>query len=285
MDAESWPALTWCEVDGPELRALAVAGGKAVAFTQKGYWREDANQDAALVRALDERRGVLAVADGAGGLPAGARAAGLAVGAIGSALDEREADGSVRSALLDAFEAANAAVMDLRLGAATTLAVVEIDGTEVRPYHVGDSSILVTGQRGLVKLQTVSHSPTGYAVEAGFLEPEEALTHAEGALVLNVVGNADMRIDLGSPFELAPYDTVLVGSDGVFDNLTVEEVVEIIRHGPLEKVAQALADKCRARMHDPEPGAPSKPDDLTFVLYRRGRSRRRSAGAGGGSEA
>ena len=29
-----------------------------------------------------------------------------------------------------------------------------------------------------------------------------------------------------------------------------------------------LADACTRRMNDPQPGQPSKPDDLTFILFR-----------------
>lgn len=280
MSPDARPALCWCEVDGPQLRTVALAGGSAVVVTKKGPYRgEDANQDAALVRAVDDTRAVLAVADGAGGLPAGAKAARLAVDAIDRALDVADPQGSLRSSLLDAFERANAAVMDLKVGAATTLAAVEIDGDEVRPYHVGDSAIVVTGQRGRVKLQTVAHSPTGYLVEAGFLEPEQAHQHEETALVLNVVGSADMRIELGSALKLSRYDTVLVASDGVFDNVALDEAVELVRRGPLEAAGRALLALCERRMHSPEPGAPSKPDDCTFVLYRRGRPPRAVAPA------
>ena len=50
-------------------------------------------------------------------------------------------------------EAANRAVAELGVGAATTLAVVEIQGRSVRTYHVGDSMILAVGQRGKVRFQ------------------------------------------------------------------------------------------------------------------------------------
>lgn len=284
MTEWSGPALMWREVDGPVQAEQAVAQGAAVAFTQKAPGREDPNQDSVFVCEVDRRRAVLSVADGAGGLPAGARASGLAVEAICAALRRRPEQGTLRSALIDGFEDANAAVLDLRLGAATTLAAVEIDGAEVRPYIVGDSAILVTGQRGRVKLLTVPQSAAGYAVEAGFLAPEEAIDHEQAAVVLNVVGDVDMRIELGSPLALAAFDTLLVASDGVYDNLTVEEIVEVIRKGPLEQAAQALAARCRARMLAPERGAPSKPDDLSFVLYRPQLPRRRMRKASSNAE-
>ena len=140
-----------------------------------------------------------------------------------------------------------------------------------RPYHVGDSEILVVGQRGRIKLQTVSHSPVGYAVEAGLLTQKEALHHDDRHLVSNLIGSPDMRIEVGSPMVLAPRDTVLLATDGLFDNLTVREIVKMIRAGPLLDAASALIRACESRMQSPGAGTPSKPDDVTFILYRGGR--------------
>lgn len=71
---------------------------------------------------------------------------------------------ALREAILDGIEQANQIVMDLCSGCGTTIAAVEITNQDVRPYHIGDSEILVTGQRGKIKFQSISHSPVGYAV-------------------------------------------------------------------------------------------------------------------------
>ena len=64
---------------------------------------------------------------------------------------------------------------------------------------------------------------------------------------------------------------ILDGTEGIVkpDNLTVDEVIAAIRKGPLHVAAETLAGTARGRMTDPVDGAPSKPDDLTFLLYRR----------------
>jgi len=212
---------------------------------------------------------VLAVADGFGGQPGGDQAAQLALTALDQAVETAlVAEAELREGILNGFEQANEAVQGLGVGAATTLAVVEIDNGWVRPYHVGDSQILVVGQRGRLKLQTVAHSPVGYAVEAGWLEPGAALHHQERHLVSNMVGSADMRIEIGPALALRPRDTLLLASDGVFDNLHAEEILECIRKGGLSAAAERLADRCRTRMQQPAGGQPSKADDLTFVVFR-----------------
>jgi serine/threonine protein phosphatase PrpC len=148
------------------------------------------------------------------------------------------------------------------------MAVVEIQAGSIRPYHVGDSMILVTGQRGKIKLQTMSHSPVGYAVEAGLLGEKEAMEHEDRHLVSNMVGAEDMRIEVGPVLAVKPYDTVLLLSDGVADNLHVEEIVACARKGPIAEIIRSLAVACSRRMRGDRKGTPSKPDDVTFIAFR-----------------
>ncbi len=252
-----------------EVESFRFAGGRAAVCSRKAPGKETPNEDAVALVPAGPAAGVALVADGAGGLPGGRQASALAVEALARAVaGAGDEEAALRNAILNGFEAANAEVQALATGAATTLAAVEIAEGQVRPFHVGDSMVLVCGQRGRIKLQTVSHSPTGYAVEAGLLEEREALHHAERHLVSNMVGTPDMRIEVGPPVRLAPRDTVLVASDGLFDNLHLEEIVAVIRCGPLEGAAHRLLEAAVNRMERPVPGQPSKPDDLSFVLYR-----------------
>ncbi len=255
------------ETSATELHAIA--GGSAAVYSARCPGRETPNEDAAALLPINAHAAVFAVADGLGGVRAGARASMIAIEALKSSLENTVGDGSdLRDAILNGIEQANRAVQELGVGAATTLAVAEINGSLMRPYHVGDSAILVFGQRGKQKLQTVPHSPVGFAVEAGFLDEEEAMHHAERHLVSNVIGTAGMRIEMGAPFELAQRDTVLLASDGLLDNLEVVEIVDRLRKGPIGPAADLLVRDSLQRMTHPKEGEPSKPDDLTFVVFR-----------------
>ena len=132
---------------------------------------------------------------------------------------------STREAILSGFDRANRAVLQRGGGGATTLAVVEVRAGRLRSYHVGDSGVLVFGGRGKVRLQTIFHSPVGYAVEAGVLDEEEAMNHVDRHLVSNVVGDRSMHVGVSYPRRLRPMDTVVLASDGLFDNAYTEEVV------------------------------------------------------------
>ena len=247
--------------------------GTAVVVTVPSPERADAfgNEDGALVMDLGEGRGLLAVADGVGGGPGGAEAAAAALTALADAVAEGLArEDELRTAIMDGIERAQDAVRNLGTGAATTLAVVGLSGDHSRPFHVGDSEILLTGQRGRLKHRTLAHAPVAYALDAGFLEEKEALKHDDRHLVTNALGFAEIRIEVGPRLAISPFDTLLLSTDGLLDNLYLEEIVDGIRTGPAAARAAAIMKTARRRMLREEGVRPGKPDDLTFVIWRRG---------------
>jgi serine/threonine protein phosphatase PrpC len=251
-----------------QCHALRAGGGAAVAWAAPKPGA-GASEDALLVLPVADDAAVLAVADGMGGVPGGGDAAARAVAALERAVEEGIAAGlPLRAVVINGIEQANESVLAMGTGAATTLAVAEIAGGLVRAYNVGDSEVMVIGQRGRLKLRTVSHSPVGFAVQAGLVDHDEALHHEDRHLVSNFLGSRDMRIEVGSPVRLAPRDTVLVCSDGLVDNLRLAEITEAVRCGRLDAGLRRLGQAAEARMVEPEEAHPSKPDDLSIVAYR-----------------
>ena len=233
----------------PDQAEVDVAGGSAIALSKKDPGKETENEDTVAVIPYGPGAAVLVVADGAGGLPAGKRASLTAVTTLAAALQTAmDKTMLLRTAILNGIEAANEAVLALANGSATTMTVITIEGLIARSYQIGDSEALVVGQRGLIKLQTTAHSPTGFAVEAGFLDERDALHHEDRHLVSNFLGTTDMRIDVGAGVELRPRDTVLVASDGLTDNVHLDETVERIRKGGLADSAAAIVDLADQRM-------------------------------------
>jgi serine/threonine protein phosphatase PrpC len=228
------------------------------------------NEDSAAIIQLGNDSLVLAVADGVGGSVAGREASNATVKTLARLLTKLPDDTpQLRPAILDAVEAANKAVLGLARGAATTLVVAQLDATRLRSYHVGDSELLAVGQRGRIKQRVVPHSPTGFAVEAGLLDENEAMQHDQRHVLFNVVGSMEMRVEVGPPLQLLVRDTVLIASDGLFDNLYIDEIVETICSGPLAAAADRLVERVQARMQGPAAAdEPCKPDDLTIVLFR-----------------
>jgi PPM family protein phosphatase len=255
--------------DCSDIDSFLVGGGSACAYTHRAPGKDSENEDSLGLIPRNDRTAVLVVADGLGGLPAGDQASSTAVRQVSrTVVVDGDSRPALREAILDAIEQANRMVITQGLGSGTTFAAIEIDHGAVRPYHIGDSEILITGQRGRIKYQSISHSPVGYALEAGLIEADDAIYHEERHLVSNIIGSSDMRVEIGPRLELARRDTLVLGSDGLFDNIPIDEIVNIIRTGPLLRAAQNLLEVCRARMQQSSEVRPHKPDDLSFILFR-----------------
>ena len=254
----------------PDTIDTSVGGGSLVAFSCPAPGKETPNEDAIAAIPYGPDAAVLVIADGAGGLPAGRRASYLAVHSLEESLNTAMGETMLlRTAILNGIEAANEAVLALANGSATTMTVMTIEGLHARTYQVGDSKAMIVGQRGRIKLQTMAHSPTGFAVQAGFLDRRDALHHEERHLVSNFIGTTDMHIDMGIEVKLKPRDTVLLASDGLTDNVHVHEITEIIRKGSLSVAIESISNLARHRMSVESKHQPSKPDDLSVLLFRK----------------
>lgn len=252
--------------------SIAIGGGEAVVISARCPDKETPNEDAATLIPLSDEHAVLAIADGMGGHAAGDDASRLALEALeASVRTGARTHEELRTSILNGFEMATETVGALGVGAGTTLAVVEIQDGWIRTYHAGDTGIVVVGQRGRIKLRTMDHSPTGYAVGAGMMNDREAIRHEERHIISNIVGFDDMRIEIGPSLQLATHDTVVIASDGLFDNLLIGAIANRISSGPLLGGMKKLAASALRRMVSEAETQPAKPDDLTIIAFRPGR--------------
>ena len=82
------------------------------------------------------------------------------------------------------------------------------------------------------------------------------------------------NIDIGAPVQLSQWDTVLLASDGLTDNIHFDEIIDIIRKGPLNKALGAITRRATRRMTVESKTMPSKPDDLSVILFRKPKVKR-----------
>lgn len=229
------------------------------AVCSRPFGTDKGNEDGALVAVKDDKV-LLAVADGVGGLPQGEKAARVALETLAEIFHK---DGRI----VDAFEQANQAVCALG-GPASTLVAALLDGDSLHTFNAGDSQALVVSGRGRLKAETMPHNVVGYGTEAGLIDEDDAQAHPERHVVTNALGDKVLRFELASWGKLAVRDTIVLASDGLFDNLSTSEVADIIRKSPLDKAACNLVDKTVAAMESGDEG--TKPDDLTVLVWRRG---------------
>jgi len=226
------------------------------------------NEDGALGVTFGTEGVLLAVVDGVGGHGNGGLAAKTVVEHLQAAVGQAGSSvpGLLGGRIVAALEGANAALVEATGNPAATVAVVTVFDGELRTYHAGDAEFLVVGQRGRIKLHTIKHGPVGYAEAAGMLEEDAARRHDERHLISNMVGMTGMRIEMNTAVSLSAFDTVVVGSDGLFDKLSRDEIAQIVRAGPLVDATVALEAAVDARAADDGHG-----DDCTFVLFRQSR--------------
>ena len=125
---------------------------------------------------------------------------------------------------------------------------------------------MIVGQRCVIKWRSTSDSLVGYLIESGAIDEHEAMMHEERHFVSNLVGSREMHIEVGPAIPMAIRDTVVLASDGLFDNLKMDEITSLVRIGkPLDRM-NALIQLTDERMRGVSAHTPAKPDDLAVVL-------------------
>lgn len=186
------------------------------------------------------------VADGMGGSNRGALASQLAVDTVrGAFAQNKSADG-----LVAAIRAANEAVYERRIieqpddrHFGTTIAAVAMiveAGREVLvSVNVGDSRVYLFRDGQLERLSS-DHSRVGELVRAGKLSEAEATSHPDRHILTMAIGpDADVapHVEHVRP---ANGDRLLLCSDGLFNDLSPEEIARGLTVGDPDAAAAAL---------------------------------------------
>lgn len=217
------------------------------------------NQDALFV-CSDKSGHRLGVADGAGGHPRGKDAAFEVV----QEMSHFPGEGHV----VEQIELANNRVKALKAGAHTTLCMAQISEEVVRFYFVGDSEIVYWNGQGRMVYSSVPHSVVGAKIESGQVSQSESLDDPERNIVTNMMGDDFIRIAATSDIEVKKGHTILIGSDGLFDNIDHESLGQIAAAGKFDEGFEQLAQLCQGQ----DPATWKKDDDIVFILVRKLRS-------------
>ena len=272
--------------------------------TQSGlrvYWStipsEDhpsSNEDAELI---DTVLDLVAVFDGVGGYEGGEVASRIARDAVlatwrkaGPTKERAALQNLMRESLLEADRQVRAAVErqpDLT-GMATTAVVAKIWETPDHQRwlvhgHVGDSRLYVLRARGRLERVTVDDGVLSTHVAVGLMSEEEAyrIDQAErwedlderqkryfyqrGLITQAIGGRGEPDVHVGE-IKLQTGDRVLVCSDGIHDNLTEAEIVQLLRKKSRND-GDALVKAARKRgQRGVQMMMRSKPDDMSAIV-------------------
>jgi len=100
------------------------------------------------------------------------------------------------------------------------------------------------------------------------LGQEESLEDPERNIVNNLVGDDFLTVEALSKIEIKKGNTILVGTDGLFDNLAHTDLCELVGKGSFEKSYENLVTSCLTPAKD----VWKKDDDIAFVYVRRVRT-------------
>jgi len=221
------------------------------------------------------KKGILLIlADGMGGHAGGAIASRTAVDVVKDQYLKAATD-DVLDALKEAFQKANAAVLEKSAddrslaGMATTLTAVVLKEDLLYHAHVGDSRAYLIDESDMVVF-TEDHSYVASLVAAGAITEAEAETHPQRNLVTRAVGALpDLDIDTGGfPHPLKKNQHVMLCCDGLFKVVPEKEIQSIIES---EEEPNQTCEKLVERAN-----RYGGPDNITVVLARIDRVKRTS---------
>jgi PPM family protein phosphatase len=230
-------------------------------FISKNKFSNDINEDV-LFMSYDNNGLILGVSDGAGGHPKGHEASLLTGKGIIESFEE------LSSNLINPIsiiEKINTSVLDMKIGARCTLSLVTIMDDYFRCYSIGDSEIIYWNSIGGEIFSNIPHSTIGYRIEAGSVLQEESLDDPERHIVTNLIGDETVRIDSTSKISLKKGHTILVGTDGLFDNISHEKLKEIAASGLFETSFEELVESCVTQ----DESVWRKDDDIAFIMLRK----------------
>ncbi len=194
---------------------------------------------------------LFAVADGMGGHSHGEKASAIAVRTVAqqmvssfyldilgseSAAPSDPDKPPIAELLAEAMQKANVAVSEAVPEGGTTLTVVAIMGDMAYIGHVGDSrAYLLIGDR--LEQITRDHSLVQRLVELDQLTPEEAAVHMQRNVLYRAIGQSEtLEID-ALVRRLPPSSRLVICSDGLWNLVPEEMLVEIIRGSTMPQEA------------------------------------------------
>lgn len=208
-------------------------------------------------------RGLWAVADGMGGHDAGDVASAKVTEALSRLPVVYNLDDLAQSAIT-ALERVNRELIELASSSnavrsiGSTVVGLAIAGGQYRCFWAGDSRAYRVRDGAIVQLSR-DHSMVQELVDAGMMEPEDAINHPNANIITRAVGaNEELRVDLANGDAL-PGDQFLLASDGLTRMVQDDEIAAVMTACPPSVAADRLVDTVLAR------GAP---DNVAIVIVK-----------------
>jgi len=219
-------------------RIIAKSGNVALG-TNEGL--REKNEDMIV---FDPERDAFAVIDGMGGYAGGAEAARAVAEAL--TIDFQKPIADPRELQTNAFRRIKEQAGLYEAGAVYIAGRIEKNGKELSIYQAGDCELIVLDQYGKIK----------------FASERTSLHDAPS-------GRSPGRAETQEGVNLMNYDYIVAATDGLWDNATKEDVIEIIlRERKVEKILPKLEELAKRGMTEGlSNGNFGNRDNITVFLY------------------
>ena len=217
---------------------------------------------------------VMVLADGMGGHKQGEVASQVTAQVITELFQARAKPTlpDLPSFLLDAIYAAHDAINSYALRKRmpdpprTTCVVCVVQRGMACWAHVGDSRLYQFSKRALLS-RTRDHSAVQQLVDEGVIKESEMATHPDRNKLYNSVGGYNLPdIELEQPVKLQEGDVLFLCTDGVWPELSPDEMIATLHAYPLEQAVKHMMDQAEFR-------AGPYGDNLSVVAMRYGEER------------
>jgi len=206
-----------------EIITLSKQGGRVYNEDVFGHWHDD-------------RYVACVVADGAGGHGGGDVAAAIARSSVlgdfaaNPALDAEALTRAITRANLDivARQAEGGKLSEMR--STVVLVVIDLQTQRVAWAHSGDSRAYLFREGALVQ-RTVDHSLVQQLVAGGMIDAEAARLHPQRNMLMSALGSIEepLEVSVSEPMPLEVGDVLLLCSDGVWEPLGDERLLDLLK--------------------------------------------------------
>ena len=176
---------------------------------------------------------IYVVADGMGGHNAGEVASKMAAEGIVNYVGENFSENTKDVVLKNAIEKINKDIYlhslknDSLSGMGTTITACLITKDWIKIANVGDSSCFGITNNEIIKI-TKDHSLVQELVDSGSISENEAANHPKKNIITRAIGTSDkVDVDIFDIIE-NKYDKYVLCSDGLTNELTKEDIIEVI---------------------------------------------------------
>lgn len=197
----------------------------------------------------------MVIADGMGGHRHGEIAAQITVNVLTESFQHhatprlREPQQFLRHAMQRAHETINAYAVEHQLDEVphTTCVVCIVQQDTAWWAHAGDSRLYLFSDYHLIA-RTFDHSIVQQMIDQGSLTESEAALHQERHKIYSCLGgHIPPEIDVSRPIPLSAHDRILLCTDGLWGQLTTEQIVTTLTRLPLSRAIEWLMDEAESR--------------------------------------